>query len=636
MTDLEIAPDTTARTVLDALGHVRDAMVGAERRAGQEEMAVAVAEAIESGEHLMVQAGTGTGKSLAYLVPAICSGKRTVVATATLALQDQLANKDLPQLAATLPVPFSHAVLKGRSNYVCRQRLAELAGDGQQGLDLPGGSRPSVAELAELRVWAATSDTGDRAELAREPSPAAWDAVSVGARDCPGATNCPSGGECFAERARRAAAQADVIVTNLHLYGVHVASGGSVLPEHEVVVIDEAHQLEDVVTATSGLELGPGRIRGFRSAAAAVLADAATVEPLDASAADLEAVLTPRAGSRLRSTDEALASALARLRDRTSSAIDAVRGLGDQLPADAAGKRQRALVSGSALVDDIDRLTNPAEGDVRWVEQVGQRIALRSAPVDVGALLADRLWDEVTAVLTSATLPPALDERVGLPVARRKMLDVGSPFDHEGRALLYCAAHLPEPRSTAYEPAAHDEIARLIEAAGGRTLALFTSFRAMRAAVDAVRERVDVPILVQGDRPKPALIAEFGADEAACLFATMGFWQGIDVPGRSLSLVILDRIPFPRPDEPLVAARRERAGPAAFSLVDLPRAATLLAQGAGRLLRTANDEGVVAVLDSRLANRRAYRWDLINALPPMRRTRRLEDATARLREIAAG
>ncbi|MBA2496763.1 MAG: ATP-dependent DNA helicase, partial [Acidimicrobiia bacterium] len=258
---------------------------------------------------------------------------------------------------------------------------------------------------------------------------------------------------------------------------------------------------------------------------------------------------------------------------------------------------------------------------------------LRVAPVDVAATL-EPLWDEVAAVLTSATIPVGLAARVGLPERTTTVLDVGSPFDFAANGLLYCAAHLPDPRNAAWEAGAHEELAALITAAGGRTLALFTSWRAMTAALDAVRPLVDVPVLAQGDRPKPALVDAFTADEPTCLFATLGFWQGIDVPGRTLSLVVIDRLPFPRPDEPLTQARRERAGPRAFGAVDLPRATTLLAQGAGRLLRSGTDRGVVAVLDPRLA-KASYRWDIVRALPPMRRTRHRAEAEAFLREITA-
>jgi ATP-dependent DNA helicase DinG len=236
-------------------------------------------------------------------------------------------------------------------------------------------------------------------------------------------------------------------------------------------------------------------------------------------------------------------------------------------------------------------------------------------------------------VLTSATIPSGLGERLGLESGQFDTLDAGSPFDYATNALLYCAAHLPDPRHADYEEQMHRELEALLVAAGGRTLALFTSYRAMNAAADALRPRVPWPILTQNDLPKPALVARFAAEEETSLFATMGFWQGIDVPGPSLSLVTIDRLPFPRPDEPLLQARRERARADAFRVVDLPRAATLMAQGAGRLIRRSTDTGVVAVLDPRLANSASYRWEIVSALPPMRRTRDLADAETMLRAI---
>jgi ATP-dependent DNA helicase DinG len=267
---------------------------------------------------------------------------------------------------------------------------------------------------------------------------------------------------------------------------------------------------------------------------------------------------------------------------------------------------------------------------VRWVEGPTHAPVLKVSPIDVGGELSEKLWPDHTAILTSATIPASLAVRVGIPADDHDELDAGSPFDFGTQAMLYCATHLPDPRNESYRDKLHDELAFLIDAAGGRTLALFTSWSAMQRAVEELRERVEVPILAQGDLPKPKLVAEFERDEAACLFATMGYWQGVDVPGRTLSLVTIDRLPFPRPDEPLLVARRERAGQAAFRLIDLPRAATLLAQGAGRLIRSASDHGVVAVLDSRLATAN-YRWDLINALPPMKRTKDREEVAAFLR-----
>jgi ATP-dependent DNA helicase DinG len=622
-----------------ALGQLTAALPAGERREQQVAMARAVAEAIGRKRHLVVQAGTGTGKSLAYLVPAVLSGQRVVVATATKALQDQLAHKDLPFLAEHLDRPFSFAVLKGRSNYLCLQRLHELTSGADQ-LALEGlDRRLPEAELGRIEAWAETAETGDRADLAVEPSPAAWAALSVGPRECPGAAHCPKGEVCFAERARNRAAAADVVVVNTHLYGLHLASDGGLLPEHELVVIDEAHQLEDTISATAGVELTPGRLRSLAHAVGAIVADDELLDGLESSADKLKQALAEDLGRRLRTTlDPVLADALALARSRAERALSAVRAVpaADDDEGSVATRKLRATKVVGSLIDDLDVVLAVPAGSVGWIEGTPDQPRLRVAPIEVGDVLGPALWERTTAVLTSATLAPALPERLGLDEGAYRRIDVGSPFDYPSQALLYCAAHLPDPRHATYDDALHDELAGLIEAAGGRTLALFTSYRAMHAARDALAGRIGVPLLAQDDLPKAALVATFAADEATCLFATMGFWQGIDVPGRSLSLVTIDRLPFPRPDEPLLQARRERARADAFRVVDLPRAVTLLAQGAGRLIRTRTDRGVVAVLDPRMATNQRYRWDVVNALPPMRRTRDGAEARKLLAEIRDG
>ncbi len=622
-----------ATPVVATLDAVTSALPGGgEQRPGQQAMAAAVEGAIRDGRHLLVQAGTGTGKSLAYLVPAALSGRPVVIATATKALQDQLVGKDLPFVAEHLAGDLTFAVLKGRSNYVCRQRLGEIEAGSQLALDGLIDRAPEE-ELATVRAWAATTLSGDRAELPIEPSPATWAAVSVGARECPGAQRCPQGDSCFTEAARRAAGDADVVVVNLHLYGLHLETGGAVLPEHDVVIIDEAHQLEDVIAATFGVDLTAGRFAALARTARSVLEDPATNDSVESAGLGLARALGEHVGRRLRGAlDPEIADALVAARLALESLSAGLRAVPADRDDEASARAVRATKTTAFLMAEIDSVLAIPAGHAAWVEGPEASPSLRMAPVDVGPTLAERLWSETTAVLTSATIPPAAIARLGLPPDGVDQLDVGSPFDHEHNALLYCAAHLPDPRETAWEGAAHAELRALIEAAGGRTLALFTSYRAMDAAVEVLRPRLDVPVLTQRDRPKPALLSSFTDDEPTCLFATMGFWQGVDVPGRTLSLVTIDRIPFPRPDEPLMQARREAARADAFRLVDLDRAATLLAQGAGRLVRGADDRGVVAVLDPRLA-RKSYRWDLVRALPPMRRTKDRTEAEAFLRQI---
>lgn len=619
-----------------ALARLTAAVPGGERREPQRNMTVAVADAIATGRHLLVQAGTGTGKSWAYLVPAILSDKRTVVATATKALQDQLAGKDLPFLQRHLDKPFDFAVLKGRSNYVCVQRIAEISGEGQLALDGLAG-RASPAELATLKTWAAATATGDRAELPAEPSPQAWTAVSVSAEECPGAARCPKGDACFAEAARRRAAEADVVVVNLHLLGLDVATGGAVLADHDVVVVDEAHQLEDIVSNTCGFELSARRFTNLARSVRSILDDPATLDDVETSASLLSAVLADHVGRRLRGTlDAAIVDALALTRGRLDRVANALRGLPDDAPEDLKVRKTRAVQLTTALQVDVAAAADVPASSVAWVEGPEHAPRLRVAPIDVAELLRTGLWERTPSVLTSATLPAGLADRIGIDAEDHDALDVGSPFDYAAHALLYCAAHLPDPREPAYEAALHDELAALITAAGGRALALFTSYRAMEVALGALRPRLATPVLGQRDLPKPALVSAFTSDESVSLFATMGFWQGIDVPGRTLSLVTIDKVPFPRPDDPLLQARREEARAEAFRRIDLPRAATMLAQGAGRLIRTTTDRGVVAVLDPRLANAKSYRWDLLGALPPFRRTKDRAEAETFLRAIADG
>jgi ATP-dependent DNA helicase DinG len=617
------------------LAPVTGALPGAERRPGQQQMADLVAAAIDGGRHLVVQAGTGTGKTLAYLVPAIASGSRVVVATATKALQDQLAGKDLPFLQRVMATPFDWAVLKGRSNYVCLQRLRELHAEGAGQLELEGLSATIREELTRIATWVGTTETGDAAELDWSPSDTAWRSVSVGSDECPGKERCPLGDACFAEAARARAAVADVVVVNTHLYGLHVGSGGVILPPHDVVVFDEAHVVEDIMSDTVGAQLAPGRFVTLGGTVRRILDDPGLVASVLDIADVLRQAIAPFAGQRLpvpypAPVQEALVDARARL-DRVSAALTAI-----QTPVEDAKQRKlRAQLLVGRSVEQLDLALREHEGYVDFVSGTTEHPRLEIAPLDVGPTLRDGVWSERTAILTSATIPSSLPARLGLPAPRTDVADVGSPFDYEHHALLYCALHLPDPRDARYRDALHDELVALIDAAGGRTLALFTSWKAMDLAAEAMRARVAVPILTQRDLPKPALVRRFGADEATCVLATAGFFQGVDVPGRTLSQVVIDRLPFPRPDDPLLSARRELLGPAAFSQIDVPRAAMMLAQAAGRLIRSSTDRGVVAVLDRRLGTAR-YRWDIVSALPPMRRTRHRADVEAFLAEITAG
>lgn len=602
-------------------------------------MAEAVAAAVEQGGHLVVAAGTGIGKSLAYLVPAVLSGKRTVVATATKTLQDQLADKDLPMLAAGLGADFDYAVLKGRSNYLCRQRLDEAESPGR--LLLEGIVDRLPADVAaDLRRFADWTGTGDRDDPAVNVDDRTWGMVSVSSEECPGASRCPQGEHCFAERARRRAARARVVVVNHHLYALDVLTGGQVLGHHDLAVIDEVHQFEPIFSQVAGCSVTPGRFAALARGVRAGLSEPGPADALHRTADRLRGRLGPLAGLRLRAgPGEELQGVL-------DAAAEHLAGLSVSLQAGAEGtdspaaeaRALRALGAAGALLGDVRMVRDPDEDHILWVDGQttgGGRVrnpALKVTPVRIDGILAELLWPRRAAVLTSATVPPDLTEKLGLP-ADAEELDVGSPFDYEANALLYCP-DLPDPRRDDRGP--HwEELAGLMDAAGGRTLALFTSHRAMREAAGYCRSASAVPILVQGEASKSALVAEFAASQETSLFATMSFWQGVDVAGPSCSLVVIDRLPFSRPDDPVLQARRELAaqnGSDPFDAVDLPRAATLLAQGAGRLIRSTDDRGVVAVLDRRLATA-GYRSKLLGALPPMPRTRSRQAAVDFLRSL---
>lgn len=612
---------------------------GGEHRPGQEQMTTAVAETMDGGRHLAVAAGTGTGKSLAYLIPAVLSGRRVVVATATKALQDQLANKELPFLAALRGVrelragrpAFRWAVLKGRSNYICRQLVEETTRAGLQ-LTLAGGAGPGEidqrpppgdgdtgagGELGRLVAWADRSATGDRADVGWQLPAGLWERLSVSADRCPGRNRCPQGRTCFAEAARGRADRADIVVVNTHLLVLHLL-GASLLPAHDLVVIDEAHQFEDTVTAIAGVALGERRLR--TAAQEVTVAGLRAGGPLANTGRRITDILDDRRGERLPADGPPeLLDALVLAQSRLEAASAELREAPPDDDDDAAAQRLRALGTVSALSDDVARVLQRPEATVAFVEGRPGAPELRLAPLEVGALLHEPLFGDRTVVMTSATLGTGTPRSLGLDPDDYRYLDVGSPFDYRRAGLLYCAAHLPTRTSADFTAAAIDELEALINAAGGRTLALFTSHRMLAESAEALRQRLPWPVLRQGDLPAPQLLERFAADETTCLFATIGFWQGVDVPGPALSLVTLDRLPFPRPDDPLLSARREHVGEDAFRLVDLRRASMLLAQGAGRLIRSGGDRGVVAVLDPRLATAR-YREDLLEELPPLRRT----------------
>ena len=628
-------------------------------------MAAAVARAFDTGEHLAVQAGTGTGKSLAYLVPAIARAVDTdepvVVSTATIALQRQLVDRDLPRLADsladTLPRAPQFALLKGRGNYLCLNKIhngsvTEPDDRPQEELFEPMAATALGRDVQRLIAWSSTTDTGDRDELTPGVPERSWSQVSVSARECIGVARCPFGTDCFAEKARDKAGHADVVVTNHALLAIDAMTDAAVLPEHQLLVVDEAHELVDRVTGVATAELSATSL-GIAHRRVSRLIDPELAQRLEAATATLSSAIHDATPGRIDVLDDEMTTYLTALRDAASKARSAI----DTAPSDpkAASARAEAVTALSDISDTATRILSsfvPAisdRTDVVWLDHEDNRGSIRAvvrvAPLSVAGLLRGRLFEHTTAVLTSATLTiggtfEAMASAWGLAGeddVKWRGLDVGSPFEHAKSGILYVAAHLPPPGRDGTGSAEQlDEIAALITAAGGRTLGLFSSMRAAKAAAEIMRERLDTPVLCQGEDTTSALVQRFADDAETSLFGTLSLWQGVDVPGPSLSLVLIDRIPFPRPDDPLLTARQRAVaarGGNGFMTIAASHAALLLAQGAGRLLRRVDDRGVVAVLDSRMATAR-YGGYLRASLPPFWATtdsNRVREALERLR-----
>ncbi|MEW1629220.1 ATP-dependent DNA helicase [Streptomyces sp. NPDC089173] len=614
---------------LPELLHAAVTAVGGTERPGQAAMAEAVAEAVDDQAHLLVQAGTGTGKSLGYLVPALAHGERVVVATATLALQRQLVERDLPRTVEALHPLLrrrpQYAMLKGRSNYLCLHRLHEgVPQDEEEGLfDQFEAAAPSSKlgqDLLRLREWSSDTETGDRDDLTPGVSDRAWAQISVSSRECLGATKCAYGAECFAEAARERAKLADVVVTNHALLAIDAIEGAPVLPSHEVLIVDEAHELVSRVTGVATGELTPAQVnRAVRRAAKLVNEKAA--DALQTAAEGFERVMELALPGRLEEVPEDLGYALMALRDAARTVISAMGATRDKSVQDEDAVRKQALASVESIHGVAERITQGSEYDVVWYEQHDRfGASVRVAPLSVSGLLREKLFTERSVVLTSATLKLGGDFNgvgaslglapegvAGDDIPSWKGLDVGSPFDYPKQGILYVARHLNTPGREGSRTDMLDELAELVEAAGGRTLGLFSSMRGAKAAAEELRGRLDKPILLQGEETLGELIKNFAADPETCLFGTLSLWQGVDVPGPSCQLVVMDRIPFPRPDDPLMSARQkavEEAGGNGFMAVAATHSALLMAQGAGRLVRATGDKGVVAVLDPRLANAR--------------------------------
>lgn len=681
--------------------------IGGAERPGQETMAAAVERAIDRGEHLAAQAGTGTGKSLAYLIPAVrhAIAERTtvVVSTATIALQRQLVDRDLPRLAEVLGpllgTELKYAILKGRRNYLCLHRVDTGVPDDPEesgGLFDPQTLSSIGRQVKRLNDWADETTTGDRDELVPGVGEQAWRQVSVSAKECLGAQRCPHGTDCFAELARAGAGDAHIVVTNHALLAIDALEDFQVLPEHDVVVVDEAHELVDRFTSVAGGELSAAAIETAARRCGRLIEEGAA-DRLKAAAEGLGIFLEDQAAGRMDFLSPAIGNALAVVRDAAHGCVTA---LGpdpkDGDPGDLAARRA-ARSAVEDVHDTAARLLGAFEAeisarrDVVWLDKhfEGKRPpTLHVAPIEVGGLLRASLFGTRTVILTSATLtlggsfeplahqwglPPdggreddgSTPERAPKDDARAKGtagakddagaggdgtdgaepapgrglswsgLDAGSPFDHPKAGILYVAKHLPQPGRDGLPEAYLDEITELVNAAGGRTLGLFSSMRAARQAADALSDRLAHPLLCQGDDATSQLIKQFAEDERTCLFGTLSLWQGVDVPGSSLQLVVIDRIPFPRPDDPLASARQRAVaarGGNGFMAVAATHAALLLAQGTGRLLRSMDDRGVVAILDPRLVTAR-YGAFLRGSIPPFWTTTDPEVVRNALRRI---
>ncbi|HEX4472330.1 MAG TPA: ATP-dependent DNA helicase [Nocardioides sp.] len=653
------------------IGEVLDtavAALGGQERPGQVSMAQAVGDAMTRRRHLVVQAGTGTGKSLAYLVPALLHDRRVVVATATLALQHQLVERDIPRLVEAVSgshpeVDTSYAVLKGRSNYACLHRVREGAPDDDQGtlVEVPASGRASALgkKVLQLRAWAEQEaeggGSGERDNAPRHTD-REWRQVSVSHRDCLGAARCPFGTECFAEVAREKAHRSHLIITNHSLLAIDAIEGVPMIPDYDVVVVDEAHEVVTRVTQAATDELMAPDVdraaRRSRRYVASADSDSSAADDLADAGDALGAAIAESTPGRFDEVPEALADALVLVRDAARACLSAYPKEGDSGPGGAgevdAGRTQ-ARGSVQEVFVTAERMAARSESDVLWLSEGGDRLPPRLcvAPLEVWGPMRDKLLTDKTVVMTSATLMlggdfGALATSVGLRPDERVDsagpeeaavdatggegslpwvgLDVGSPFDYGRQAILYVARHLPPPGRDGLGEAQLAEIASLVDAAGGRTLGLFSSRRAAETAAEAVRERLPhLTMLAQGEAQLPELARQFVGDPHTCLFGTLSLWQGLDVPGETCQLVIIDRIPFPRPDDPLMSARQraaDREGRNGFMQVAATHAALLLAQGSGRLIRTTTDRGVVAVLDPRLATAR-YGSFLKASLPPM-------------------
>jgi ATP-dependent DNA helicase DinG len=636
---------TSVEALLGPRGRLSQVLPGWESRPEQLALALEVERAFGERRALVAEAGTGTGKTLAYLVPAALSGRKVVISTATKTLQDQLFHKDLPLVRDGLGLDIRATLVKGRGNYLCLQRLERA--EREPSLLGPGADEA----LDQVSTWAARTETGDRAELALPDDFAGWPRLSTTRETCLGA-RCPLHEACFVTRLRARAEASDIVVVNHALFFADLAlrtqrgNGEGVLPRYEAVVFDEAHALEDAATEYFGVGVSSFRFEDLARDAQVAL------EPADERAGMLSALAL-----QVRSQAEALFTSAPRtlglltesavrltpsvLRPLAQKVEAVLQGLG-ALGAFAASAEEPEVQSlgrrSSDMASELDFILKAeSEDHVYWAEGRGRGVALRAAPISVAEALREKLYGTVdTLVFTSATLRAGnsfayfcrrlgLLDAAGEPVQRLTQLAVPSSFDYREQAALYLPNHLPEPNEPGFVKAVAEEVLALTEVTGGRAFVLFTSLRNMDAVHALLQDRLPWAVLKQGEAPKHVLLEAFRAAPSV-LFASHSFWEGVDVPGEALSLVVMDKLPFASPGHPLTAARIEKLqaqGEEPFGAYQLPEAALALRQGFGRLIRTRADRGIVALLDVR-ASRRAYGRLLVQSLPPARRFRALQ------------
>jgi ATP-dependent DNA helicase DinG len=630
------------------------AAIGGSPREGQIEMAEAVANALTDRHHLMVQAGTGTGKSLAYIVPALVHGRKVLVATATLALQRQLVERDLPAVVPALEKvlgrEITYGIYKGVGNYICLQKMnsEEPDPDGEVLLEVSSLGK----DAQRLHAWAkspgATGDRDDAPEVDRR----VWAANSLSGRECVGADVCAYGHQCFAALAKGRAQSADIVITNHTLLAIEIVDSHPILPERDAVILDEAHEFMDRTTQAVTEELTSTRV--IRAAAMArkhmpgKLADALTkaADDFHDTMADYgqDVRQNPSMQGRLEEIPSSLEAPIRRVKEAAAAIVQSISADEEAIGSDALAERARVKGAVNEINTTCGKILKIGDNQVLWYEPTFQTLHL--APLSVSNVLRANLLTKTPVIATSATLSvgnsmDAMARSIGFTVGGDEdsssedgdidpsnvaMLDVGSPFDFANQGVLYLPKHLPEPGREGVHPDVLEELGELIDAAGGRTLALFSSWRGVEAAdlhLRKVLAELPIKIITQkrGDAVGP-LVERFAKDETSVLLGTMSLWQGVDVPGNSCVLVTIDRIPFPRPDEPVMSARAAQAdagGGSGFMQISLPRAALLLAQGTGRLIRSVEDRGVVAILDSRIVNKR-YGSVLLNSMPPLWRT----------------